>query len=124
MSEQLDMVYDYMIARGKKLKGHRLKMRDRLDYLDNSIAHIHIELSSKKGAISSFCRYLVDNEVYKDIRIAQDALRLYSQTNGDKRTHEKRIKIIELYNAWEFCPISRDVEKWNRKLQEVWEQTK
>jgi len=121
MSPQLEAVYDYMIERGKKLKGHRLVRRDRLDYRDNSIAHIHIALSTKKGAISAFSRLLIEDGLFSCFEVAQEALRQYAQTNGDKRTHDKRMRIIELYDAWEFCPVTKDVNKWNRKLQEVWD---
>ena len=121
MSAQLDAVYDYMIARGMRLKGHRVKHRDRLAYADNSIAEIYIELSTKKGAITAFLNHLVKQEVFPSFGTAKSQLRLYAQSIGYAQTHEKRMVIKYLYEQWQFTPVTKDVNKWNKKLQKVWE---
>jgi len=124
MNPQLEVVYDYMLKRGLKLKGHRVKHRERLNYVDNSIAEIYIELSTKKGAITAFLNHLVKQEVFPSFGTAKSQLRLYAQSIGYAQTHEKRMMIKYLYEQWQFTPVTKDVNKWNKKLQEVWEDIK
>jgi hypothetical protein len=121
MSPQLESVYDYMIERGLKLKGHRVKRRDRLDYADNSIAELYIELSTKRGGLTAFLNHLVEQGVFSNFGYAKNTLRNYAQSVGYVQTHDKRMLIRSIYEKFEFNPMTKDVEKWNKKLQEVWE---
>jgi len=121
MSPQLEAVYDYMIERGMRLKGHRVKHRDRLDYADNSIAELYIELSTKRGGLTAFINHLVEQGVFSSFENAKHTLRNYAQSIGYVQTHDKRMLIRSMYKKFEFNPMTRDIEKWNKKLQEVWE---
>lgn len=122
MSPQLEAVYDYMIARGKKLKGHRLTRRERLDYRDNAVARVHMELSTRKGAVAEFCKHLVDQGLFSGLETAKDAMRRYAQSDACSKTIIKRTKIASLYEKWHFVPVTKDMDKWNKKLDEVWKE--
>ena len=122
MSAQLEAVYDYMIKRGKKLKGHRLVRRDRLEYKENAIARVHMELSTRKGAVAEFAKHLVQQGLFGSLECAKDALRRYAQSDACARTIIKRTEIVSLYQQWNFVPVTKDINKWNEKLKKVWEE--
>ena len=122
MSEQLDMVYDWMIKHGKRLVHRRVNIRYEIVYNASFIANIHEALSNKRGSIKSFCEYLIENGVFTNQARARQALRLYSTNIGDAQSDHKRRAIVALFKEWnERVPLRGAMNYYNKKLAEYWE---
>ena len=122
MSEQLDMVYDWMIKHGKHFVHRRVNIRDEIIYNASYIANIHEALSNKRGSIKSFCAYLIENGVFTNQASARQALRLYSTNIGDKQSDLKRRAIVALFKEWnERTPLRDKMKFYNERLSKYWE---
>ena len=121
MTEQVEIIYDWMIKNGKKLGKKRIAMRDDIVYNSSRIAQIHESLLKKRGLITKFCNHLVTQRVFTNLRSAQQAVRLYATNTGTCTTYKKRTKIVELYDKWEDGKvITKNMAKYNQKLNEHW----
>ena len=121
MSEQLDYVYNWMIKYGKKFDKKRCQVRDDIVYNSSRIAEIHAQLAKTKGANTKFCNHMIKNGLFKDVKSAQQALRLYSTNTGTCMTDIKRTMMVELYDHWVDGKVKTfNMEKHNSKLQQYW----
>ena len=121
MTEQVEIIYDWMIKNGKRLGKKRMVMRDDIVYNASRIAQIHESLLKKRGSITKFCNHLVTQKVFTDLRSAQQAVRLYATNTGKCTTDPKRTKIVELYDKWADGKVTtKNMAKYNQKLNEYW----
>ena len=121
MTEKVEIIYDWMIRNGKRLGKKRMVMRDDIVYNSSRIAQIHESLLKKRGSITKFCNHLVTQRVFKDLRSAQQAVRLYATNTGACTTDQKRTKIVELYDKWADRKVTtKNMAKYNQKLNEYW----
>ena len=121
MTEQVEIIYDWMIKNGKRLGKKRMVMQDDIVYNASRIAQIHESLLKKRGSITKFCNHLVTQKVFTDLRSAQQALRLYATNTGKCTTDTKRTKIVELYDKWADGKVTtKNMEKYNQKIDEYW----
>ena len=121
MTEQVEIIYDWMIKNGKRLGKKRMVMQDDIVYNASRIAEIHDSLLKKRGSITKFCNHLVTQRVFTDLRSAQQAVRLYATNTGKCTTDPKRTKIVELYDKWADGKVTtKNMAKYNQKLDEYW----
>ena len=76
---------------------------------------IYNQLTCKRGQLAAFSKYLVEEGLYKDIKNANQGIRF--GTNNPK--------ISELYETWKNGRVvTKDTEKYNDKLKEVFQNIK
>lgn len=80
-----------------------------------STIEIYNEVRKKRGRLAEFSKYLVEHELYKDIRSANQALRFGTGN----------LRIAELYTDWKDGKVTtRDMSKHNEKLKNVFKEIK
>ena len=137
MSEQLDAVYDWMIANKKQLyMGRRRKSNPRAKKTIEpkeavvTIGEIMSMLENMQvGSKSAFAQYLVTNEIFKSTKDALNTLRDYRSRRANCATFLIRQTISDLFGEWRYeygGRIKRQnkqlvIEKYNYKLSKYWE---
>lgn len=137
MSEQLDAVYDWMIANGKHLRnGKRKKSNPRAKKIIEpkdavvTIGEIMSMLENMQvGSKSAFAQYLVTNEIFKSTKDALNTLRDYRSRRANCATFLIRQTISDLFREWRYeygGRIKRQnkqlvIEEYNYKLSKYWE---
>ena len=137
MSEQLDAVYDWMIANKKQLyMGRRRKSNPRVKKIIEpkeavvTIGEIMSMLENMQvGSKSAFAQYLVTNEIFKSTKEALNTLRDYRSRRANCATFLIRQTISDLFREWRHeygGRIKRQnkqlvIEEYNYKLNKYWE---
>ena len=137
MSQQLDAVYDWMIANGKYLyRGKRKRSNPRKKKIIEpkeevvTIGEIMSMLENMQvGSKSAFAQYLVTNEIFKSTKEALNTLRDYRSRRANCATFLIRQTISDLFREWRYeygGRIKRQnkqlvIEEYNYKLNKYWE---
>ena len=137
MSEQLDAVYDWMIANKKQLyMGRRRKSNPRAKkIIEPKEAVVTIEEimsmleNMQVGSKSAFAQYLVTNEIFNSTKDALNTLRDYRSRRANCATFLIRQTISDLFRKWRYeygGRIKRQnkqlvIEEYNYKLSKYWE---
>ena len=80
-----------------------------------STIEIYNEIKKKRGKLAEFSKYLVEHELYKDVRSANQALRFGTGN----------LKIAELYADWKVGKVkTMDMSRHNDKLKGVFKDIK
>jgi hypothetical protein len=123
MSEQTEVIYDYMIKHGKKLCGRKLVRRDKPIYADTNLAEAYQELIRVKGRLALFCYLLVKRGIFNSTYAARTSMFRYATQETNQTSIERRIQIREIYDSLEFKETKskvRDIDYWNERLRECW----
>ena len=136
MSAQLEAVYDWMIANNKQLYiGGRKRINPKakvkielkesfvtIDEIMNMLDHM------QAGSKSSFAGYLVEAEMFKNIKEALGTLRSYQYRKPNSATFTIRQSISDLFQEWRYEHGNRIrkrkkemvLQEYNAKLQRYW----
>lgn len=158
MSEQLDAVYAYMAKNGKGLHVARVCKccgiskqasefyRTRQTCRDCQTKRVN-EYNKRKrsvmtvdeivsildgmstGAKTNFCRYMVDNGVFKKLDSALDAIKHYGTRKANSATFLKRQQISDHFKQWRYEHGAKTkhrkkfdiVQDYNERLSRYWE---
>lgn len=137
MSEQLDAVYDWMIANGKQLyTGKRKRTNPRVKKIIEpkeaivTVGEIMSMLENMQaGSKSAFARYLVDAGMYKNTKECLCTLRDYRSRRANSATFITRQKISDLFREWRYEYGGRIkkqdkqlvLQEYGQKLSKYWE---
>lgn len=117
MSEQLDIIRAYMERKGTLIRKPKAKPQVKNEYFDKMIK----ELKSKRGTLTRFSELLVSEGLFISVKGVSQVLLEYSTTKTSIKTQEKRELVKSIYEGWKGKTITKDVEKWNDKLSETFE---
>lgn len=137
MTEQVAIIYDWMIANGKHLyRGKRKRSNPRVKKIIEpkeeivTIGEIMSMLENMQvGSKSAFAQYLVSNEIFKSTKDALNVLRDYRSRRANCATFLIRQTISDLFGEWRYeygGRIKRQnkqlvIEEYNYKLSKYWE---